>query len=82
MNNNFNNVANAANAFGDWLQEQESSYAIFIVKGEHTRFMLYGDTADVISSIATAIIDNEQARHVVMEALKLAADVIYDIDNA
>lgn len=75
------NFENAVISFGEWLQEQESSYAIFVVKGDHTRFMLSGETADVISSIATAIINDEQTRQVILEALDLAAEVLGERDK-
>lgn len=69
-------IENAVISFGEWLQAQKASYAIFVVKDDRTRFMLSGDTADVISSIATAIIDDKQVRQVFVEAMDLAADVL------
>lgn len=75
------NFENAVISFGEWLQEQESSYAIFVVKGDKTRFMLSGDTADVISSIATAMINDEQVRQVIAEAIDLAVDVLNEQDK-
>ncbi len=75
------NFENAVISFGEWLQEQESSYAIFVVKGDKTRFMLSGDTADVISSIATAMINDEQVRQVMVEAIDLAVEVLNEQDK-
>lgn len=75
------NFENAVISFGEWLQEQDSSYAIFVVKGDKTRFMLSGDTADVISSIATAMINDEQVRQVMTEAIDLAVEVLNEQDK-
>lgn len=75
------NFENAVISFGEWLQEQDSSYAIFVVKGDKTRFMLSGDTADVISSIATAMINDEQVRQVMVEAIDLAVEVLNEQDK-
>lgn len=72
---------NAVISFGEWLQEQDSSYAIFVVKGDKTRFMLSGDTADVISSITTAILNDEQVRQVIVEAVNLAAEILDEQDK-
>lgn len=73
MNKDFEN---AVIAFGEWLKENESSYAVFVVKNDRTRFMLDGDTADIISAIATAMIDIEQVRDVVYAATELAESVL------
>lgn len=75
------NFENAVISFGEWLQEQDSSYAIFVVKGDKTRFMLSGETADVISSIATAMINDEQVRQVMAEAIDLAVEVLNEQDK-
>lgn len=69
-------IESAAISFGEWLQENNVSYAMFIVAGDHTRFMLSGDTKDVISSIATGMVDDEQTRQVIVEAVNLAAEVL------
>ena len=70
------NIENAVISFGEWLQEKEVSYAMFVVMGDRTRYMLSGETEDVISSLATAIIQDEQTRQIVMESLNLAAEVL------
>lgn len=69
-------IENAVISFGEWLQEKDASYAVFVVVGDRTRYMLSGDTGDVISSIATAIINDEQTRQVIAEAMNLAAEVL------
>lgn len=69
-------IENAVISFGEWLQEKDASYAVFVVVGDRTRYMLSGDTGDVISSIATAIINDEQTRQVIVEAMNLAAEVL------
>lgn len=70
------NIESAVISFGEWLQEKEVSYAMFVVMGDRTRYMLSGETEDVISSLATAIIQDEQTRQIVMESLNLAAEVL------
>lgn len=69
-------IENAVISFGEWLQEKDVSYAMFVVMGDRTRYMLSGETEDVISSLATAIIQDEQTRQIVMESLNLAAEVL------
>lgn len=69
-------IENAAISFGEWLQENDASYAMFVIMGDKTRFMLNGNTEDVISSIATAMISDELTRNVILEAVSLAADVL------
>jgi len=70
------NIESAVISFGEWLQEKEVSYAMFVVMGDRTRYMLSGETEDVISSIATAMISDEMTRNVILEAVSLAADVL------
>lgn len=70
------NFENAIIAFSEWLKENDASYAIFVVKNDRTRFMLDGDTADVISAIATAMIDVEQVRDLIYASTELAESVL------